>query len=125
MSLNWHITRHTTPNIIFDLPCVYSSLLKLEILHPNSRGTTNYTISQRLRHIQPFVFTNNTGQKVEYKYLIQRKLSRSKMYWVTKWRNDISDKVKARFQPSNTSTVHRVDQILCKASPGRSVILLE
>ena len=72
ISLNCHITRHTTPNIIFGLSCVYSSVLKLEILHPNSHGTPKYTISQRSIHTT-VCLTNNTGQTVEYRYLIQRK----------------------------------------------------
>ena len=50
--------------------------MKLEMLHTNSHGTPNYTISQcwiHKLHTQLFGFTNNSGQTVEYKYLIQRK----------------------------------------------------
>ena len=48
--LQFHITRQPTPNIIFGLPCVYSRILKLEILHFTSRGTLYYEIGQRLVH---------------------------------------------------------------------------
>ena len=95
ISLNWHITWHTTSNIIFGIPCVHSSLLKLEILHPNRRGTPNYTISQRLIHNYTYnrLFLQITLVK-QFNIDILSKESRSKKYWDTKWRNDSPNKVR-------------------------------
>ena len=53
----------TTPHIKFGLPCVYSTLLKFEILHTTSPGTCTpcHTIGQRLIHNFTLIAMSNNN----------------------------------------------------------------